>query len=55
MPIIRPEATMAGRIGTNTSPIDLSALFHAGAFDAAAALTSSFVAAVIPDTLRSSS
>ena len=54
-PIIRPEATIAGRIGTNTSPIDLSALFQAGCCAAAAALTSSFVAADIPVTARNSS
>ncbi len=29
-PIIRPDATMAGSIGTKTSPTDLRALFHAG-------------------------
>ena len=54
-PIIRPEATMAGRMGTNTSPTDFNARFHAGCLAAAAAFTSSFVAAVIPVTERNSS
>ena len=54
-PIKRPDATMAGRIGTKTSPIDFSALFHAGCCAAAAAFTSSLVAADIPVTARNSS
>ena len=43
---IRPEATIAGRIGTNTSPTVFSAcLKRASPLAAAAALTSSFVPA----------
>ncbi len=54
-PIIRPEATMAGRIGTNTSPRDFSIFFQIGILEAAAALTSSLVAADAPVTERNSS
>ena len=36
-PIIRPDATMAGRIGTKTSPSAFSICFHIGCFAAAAA------------------
>ena len=54
-PIIKPDATMAGRIGTNTSPSDLINLFQIGICAAAAALTSSLEAAVNPVTARNSS
>ena len=54
-PIIRPEATMAGRIGTNTSPRAFTIRLMTGCFAAAAAFTSSFVAAVMPLTFKNSS
>ena len=54
-PIIRPDATMAGRMGTNTSPIALIMRLKTGCFAAAAALTSSLVAALMPETARNSS
>ena len=54
-PIMRPEATIAGKIGTKTSPIGFSRRFQSGCFAAAAAFTSSFVAAVMPVMLRNSS
>ena len=54
-PIMRPDATIAGRIGTNTSPIGFSSFFQSGCFSAAAALTSSLVAAVMPVIARNSS
>ena len=54
-PIIRPDATIAGRIGTNTSPGVLRIFFHNGMRDAAAAFTSAFDAAVRPVTARNSS
>ena len=54
-PIIRPEATMAGRMGTNTSPGVLRIFFQIGMREAAAALTSALVAAVRPVTARNSS
>ena len=47
-PIIRPEATIAGRIGTKTSPSALNIRLNTGCFAAAAAFTSSLVAALIP-------
>ena len=46
---------MAGRIGTKTSPIGFKSLFQSGCCAAAAALTSSFVAAVMPVMFRNSS
>ena len=54
-PIKRPVATIAGNIGTKTSPIGFNNLFHRGCFAAAAAFTSSLVAAVIPVILKNSS
>ncbi len=54
-PIIKPEATIAGNIGTNTSPKALIIRLNIGCCAAAAAFTSSFVAAVIPLTLKNSS
>ena len=54
-PIIRPEATMAGRIGTNTSPGVFRIFFHRGILEAAAFFTSSLDAAETPATERNSS
>ena len=54
-PIIRPEATMAGSMGTNTSPGVFRIFFHRGILLAAAAFTSAFVAAEAPVTARNSS
>ena len=54
-PIIRPEATMAGRIGTNTSPGVFRIFFHRGMRLAAAAFTSALLAAEAPVTDRNSS
>ena len=47
-PIIKPAATIAGRIGTNTSPRVLISCFHHGIWEAAAALTSSLLPPVTP-------
>ncbi len=55
IPIIRPEATMAGRMGTNTSPGVLRIFFQSGMREAAAALTSALLAAVSPVTAKNSS
>ena len=54
-PIIRPEATIAGRMGTNTSPSALIIRLTTGCLAAAAAFTSSLVAAVMPLTAKNSS
>ena len=54
-PIIRPDATIAGRIGTNTSPSALIIRYQTGFFAAAAALTSSLVASDTPVIFRNSS
>ena len=43
MPIRKPEATMAGMMGTKMSPSVLMACWYQGALAAAACLTSSFV------------
>ena len=55
MPIRKPEATMAGMMGTKMSPSVLIIRLGRGCFAAAAAFTSSLVAAVRPVTFRNSS
>ena len=47
-PIIKPAATIAGKIGTNTSPSVLISCFHHGICEAAAAFTSSLLPPVTP-------
>ena len=54
-PMSRPEATMAGMMGTKTSPSALMARWKGLAFCAAACLTSSFEAAETPASLMNSS
>ena len=54
-PIIKPDATIAGKIGTNTSPRVLTILCGNGWLAAAAAFTSSLVAADNPVTAKNSS
>ena len=54
-PIISPDATIAGKIGTNTSPIAFTICLIMGCFAAAAAFTSSLVAAVMPLIFKNSS
>lgn len=53
-PHSRPVATIAGMIGTNTSPSVLIPLLYQGDFAAAAFFTSSFEAASIPASCMNS-
>ena len=55
MPMRKPDATMAGMMGTKMSPRVLMARWYHGALAAAACLTSSFVAPVMSASAVNSS